>query len=361
MRAATVAWLLCASACGGERPVVVVARASPSSSLATSTLHAPAPVDLTTATIVEARDTATAPNHDVVVRFEKAADGFDWTAKASLYVSVLGERDGDPTYVTWMPCTCDAGEVCACELHDHPMPPPQISRGHVASAPVIAFLNAVAALDASTPAPPRSRRPPYTHRAHASLTVPGATKTTHLTMRDGAWALDEHPLGKTDSLDAAWTALLASIHAPLPPAPSLPTGLEKLPSRAWRVDIDEGDAFIHLKRSGAQFEWTVDAQKGVVASALVEAFIGAVVKHRLAPFGENIEHVPWTDDNPHGTVTVWSPDAPPVVLSYVDQRRRWRVNGLTLALDPGETKAPFHASINAPYHALLGAIDAHVP
>ena len=194
-------------------------------------------------------------------------NGFDWSATVSLYIPdddlQPGERVGDP--------------IGYQELDRAT----QITRGHVASDVVMTFLKAVAALrpkrDVMGP-----RYDSFTHRAHASITTPGAEKPAVVSMRDGVWMLNDHGLGVDDALDKAWKALVASLEMPPPGPPALPPNIDTLPT------------------------------------------------------------------------------APVVVLSYANQQRRWRINDLRLAIDPGETRGPYHASINGPYRQLLGAIDAHV-
>jgi hypothetical protein len=82
----------------------------------------------------------------------------------------------------------------------------------------------------------------------------------------------------------------------------------------------------------------------------------------MADDGRMMVH--WTDDYPTGHVVVWAgPTTPPIHLSFLDQQRRWRVNGADLALDPlGSGTQMVRAqqpSINDPYQKLLTAIGVH--
>lgn len=104
----------------------------------------------------------------------------------------------------------------------------------------------------------------------------------------------------------------------------------------------------------------VKKKSGTVAAAPVEAFLASVAKHAIdlayaAPQGH------WSDDSPKGHVVVWSaPGAVPVHLSFLDQQRRWRVNGRELTLDPEDDTArsasASHVKLNASYQAMLKAI-----
>jgi len=107
----------------------------------------------------------------------------------------------------------------------------------------------------------------------------------------------------------------------------------------------------------------VTKKSGTVAAAPVEAFLAAVATHGIDPaYKPTPGH--WSDDSPKGHVVVWSAaGAVPVHLSFLNQQRRWRVNGRELTLDaedsaPKGPEAPYwsHVKLNAAYQAMLTAI-----
>jgi hypothetical protein len=102
-------------------------------------------------------------------------------------------------------------------------------------------------------------------------------------------------------------------------------------------------------------------KSGRVESAAVENFLREVARHGLDD-ELLVVHGAWTDDYPEGHVAVEPPNEAPLVhLSFLDQRRRWLVNGRPLSRDPapgaGNDSMRFvHPRINEAYQAMLTAI-----
>jgi len=103
---------------------------------------------------------------------------------------------------------------------------------------------------------------------------------------------------------------------------------------------------------------------GIVRAAVVEAFLRSVSQHGSDP--DQTEHRGfWTDDYPAGHVAVWLPRSSKAVhLSFLDQTRRWRVDGRYLARENGCAPqwsgafTPPHCRIDETYWALLKAIGS---
>lgn len=100
---------------------------------------------------------------------------------------------------------------------------------------------------------------------------------------------------------------------------------------------------------------------GRIDGASVEAFLSEVENHGYDD--QLLTSQPhWTDDYPEGHVAVQPPhDAPLLHLSFLDQHRRWLVNGHPLSRDEvpdsGEGfMRSVHPRINAAYRAMLTAI-----
>src|SRR5512143_3039962 len=69
-------------------------------------------LDLTTALVVDVRETSDGEGHrgDVVVELSRSGSAFDWDGKAVPFPDTLGERVPDPH--GWRKCSCSVTAAC---------------------------------------------------------------------------------------------------------------------------------------------------------------------------------------------------------------------------------------------------------
>ena len=362
--------------------------------------------------------------HDVVLRFEREGADFAWSAKVGRFDASLGERLPDPflqrgPYDT--PCVCAIDAVCACERAGPQAP--EGKKGRVAAALVDALLAACAAEALAPTEADAGRINAGGPRRHLSAWA-AATGDTHFssTSGDPKWRANGQALVSGGAaIDGAFDKLLAAVGVPawvgalnVVSPMTLPPGFAEL-DEAQVLEVNDQwnglglthHVFLRLERKGSDFAWkaklaaypgslaerlpdpytppdrdhtglpclcAVDAscrcehardvkkKSGTVAAAPVEAFLAAVASHGIDAAFKGPRGNVWTDDHPKAHVAVWSaPGADPVHLSFLDQQRRWRVNGHELTLDPEDTAkgGTFHGShvkLNAAYQAMLTAI-----